>query len=148
MVGASWSEKGHLSSNQSPAHMHLSASAMAKIKGGAERICMGELSVCAVKPPNNPIDTWENWGSEGVNSVSLGRTARLVGDSVFKFTVSLDTIPNSYILLDRLLLLQTRYKLEPLRRGELRCQTLMIARGEELDICETKNKKSPVENLL
>ena len=83
-----------------------------------------------------------------MNSVSLGRTARLVGDSVFKFTVSLDTIPNSYILLDRLLLLQTRYKLEPLRRGELRCQTLMIARGEELDICETKNKKSPVENLL
>lgn len=83
-----------------------------------------------------------------MNSVSLGHTAHLVGDSVFKFTVSLDTIPNSYILLDQLLLLQTRFQLEPLSRGELRCQTLMIARGEELDISETKNKKSPVENLL
>lgn len=51
---ASGSEKGHLSSHLSPAHVNPFASAVAKMKSGPERICLGELSQRAVRPPNNP----------------------------------------------------------------------------------------------
>ena len=64
----------HVSASHSPAHVHiieavrngklkendvsfrlLFASAVAKIKGGADRIYVGALYMCYSNPPNNPV---------------------------------------------------------------------------------------------